>query len=731
MKRMKATIGLLLLMTINCGQANLLATQDESDFQSTFNHAVNLFKQQHSDEAITWFKKALKFDPEFAPSHFNLGLLYTIKQELDTACTCFEKATHYDNNHLKAHYFLACNFVQQGNFEKAIETYFKALRIDPRHIESHIGLAKTMRDNNEIDQSIAWFLRTLDLEPSNIHIRFDLANLYHILGDYDRSIEHFRILLDTHPNLADVHCNLGHSLRGKGEHREAITHYQNALNVHENNPTMHYGLAESYLATGNIFDGFREFEWRWKRAKDTRKFGEKLWDGSDPAGKIILLRAEYGQGDTIQFIRYARLLKERGARIIVESQHTLVPLLSLCNYIDEIIVVKDPVEQLPTFDFQIPLMSLPYAFGTTRETIPSDIPYLKADHVLVEQWKEKLANDKNIKIGICWEGSPYYESFKPLQSKKAVPLETFVPLARLEGVSIYSLQKMNGLDQLQQLPEDITIHSFGPEFDITHGRFMDTAAVIENLDLVVTVDTSVAHLAGSLGKPVWVILPQVADWRWMEPSLNPTMRDKNGQVIEGSLWYPTMRLFRQKQPGKWLSVMQHIVEEVAIHVTTQPSRNKCDTITSDTIVTSEIATGELVDKITILQIKMEKITNPEKLANVERELKILSKTHEQHMDSSSELAALTSQLLDVNKKLWNIEDDIRDKERLQEFDDEFIQLARSVYFTNDERCRLKREINTLSGSRIVEEKSYTDYTNNESREEIQQTLTQRFSCATA
>lgn len=538
-------------------------------------------------------------------------------------------------------------------------------------------------------------LHSAHAQTLDITKQFELGNRSFQKHDYDNACTHYRSILRTNNNLINVHYNLAMTLRSMGRMEEAIHHYRKTLTARPMDASAHYGLAEALLSTGNFQEGWREFEWRYQRDGDSRRFGDHLWHNQDLTGKTILVRSEYGQGDTIQFVRYLPMLKDLGARVVLEAQPSLVRLLLPSAYIDEIVTVQENFDNLPDFDYQVPIMSLPNRFNTTIDSVPAEVPYLAADQELIDLWRDHLSHDTNFKIGICWDTSPYYEQFKSPLSQKSILLENFIPLAHLHGVSLYSLQKMNGLDQLEMLPNEVTIHTFGDEFDARNGRFMDTAAVIENLDLIITVDTSIAHLAGALGKPVWVVLPCVADWRWMQ-NRNTTP------------WYPTMRLFRQEYPGEWQPVMDNIVNALFGFVLDQRTRSMFIQDTSEK-VTAEIAYGELIDKITILEIKDQRINDPEKLRNVRTELNTLRTTYAQRVAHSEKLDSLKRKLFDVNAQLWEIEDNIRNKERSRTFDQEFIELARSVYYTNDERCSIKRQINNVLGSRIVEEKSYQKY----------------------
>jgi len=301
------------------------------------------------------------------------------------------------------------------------------------------------------------------------------------------------------------------------------------------------------LALGNFAQGWPAYEYRWVNPPSyNQQLKHYLARNDTLAGKTVLLKTEYGLGDTLQFIRYAQKLKNKGATIIVESQKPLVQLLSLCPYIDTVIPAGGP---LPNCNFTALLMSLPLIFDTTLETVPAHTPYLYADQQLTTYWQQQLSQDNKLKIGICWQADPHKNSNDTVAQKdakkKSIPLNLLAQLSTLENVSLYSLQKINGLEQLAQLPDIYTVHDFGSTIDEQHGPFMDIVAIIKNLDLVITIDTAIAHLAGGLGVPVWVVLPHTADWRWLLQRNN-------------SPWYPTMQLFRQQSPDNWQDVITTI-----------------------------------------------------------------------------------------------------------------------------------------------------------------------------
>jgi hypothetical protein len=329
--------------------------------------------------------------------------------------------------------------------------------------------------------------------------------------------------------------------------------------------------------------------------------------------------------------------------------------------------------------------------------IPHQVPYVSPDAALVESWRGKIGasltprvgvRERALRIGIAWQGSPTFKG----DQFRSIPLAHFAPLAQVSGVTLISLQKTAGLDQIAANRDAVPLTVF-PDLDAA-APFVDTAAVMQHLDLIITSDTAIAHLAGALGRPVWVALGMDCDWRW-------------GIGRADSPWYPTMRLFRQKKFGDWPgvftemagSVVRWLGGEVVLsehHLTTQPPNH----------LTCPVSAGELIDKITILEIKLERIADEAKRANVRRELELLRAARPTSIAPSAALRKLETELKAVNGRLWEIENEVRMLEAAGDFGAQFIALARSVYKENDNRAALKRQINEMLGSPIVEEKSY-------------------------
>ncbi|HTU17699.1 MAG TPA: hypothetical protein VMG10_06505, partial [Gemmataceae bacterium] len=404
------------------------------------------------------------------------------------------------------------------------------------------------------------------------------------------------------------------------------------------------------------------------------------WDGAHLPDKTILLWSEQGLGDVIQFVRYAAVVKERVGRVVFYCAPPLVPLLSGCPGVDDIVAEGQVVTD---FDMQAPLMSLPAICGTALATVPQAIPYVPVDSERVRAWCDRLPGEGTFRIGLVWQGNPRHG----WDRHRSAPLASFEPLARVPNVTLISLQKGPGREQLDAVRKRFDVWDLGDELDESGGAFVDTAAVMASLDLVVTVDTAAAHLGGALGVPVWLALSRIADWRWL--------RER-----DDTPWYPSMRLFWQKQLGDWPTVFESMAEAL---------RPMVDARQGSYRIAVTVVPGELLDRLTILEIKRERLCDPAKQAIVRSELASLRQAWEERIAVSEELTCLTAALRAVNEELWDYEDRLRLHERAGEFGPEFVVAARAVYLANDRRAALKQEVNELLGAGPGEPKDYANY----------------------
>jgi tetratricopeptide (TPR) repeat protein len=349
----------------------------------------------------------------------------------------------------------------------------------------------------------------------------------------EKALLFFKQALSLNPQSTETLYNIAYVLKNMGRAHESLEYYNKVIAQEPDNTGAHIGRAQAHLMVGNYTQGWQDLEWRLGGPYSyTQECARYLLHNQSLRNKKILLRAEWGIGDTLMFIRYAQLFHEQGAYVMVHLIHeSLVPLLRAQPYIDE---VFGPDQPAPAFHLQVPMISLPIVFGTTLENMAWRIPYICVDNRLQTYWKNYLTHDNSIKIGICWHGNTIHSS------EKFIPLWHIAHLANMPGISLYSLQKKHGLEQLADQSFAKTIKLL-PDF-VDQTPFLDTAAIMKNLDLVITVDTSIAHLAGALGIPVWVVLPHIADWRWMQSRTD-------------SPWYPTMKLFRQSSQDNWTTVI--------------------------------------------------------------------------------------------------------------------------------------------------------------------------------
>jgi tetratricopeptide (TPR) repeat protein len=462
------------------------------------------------------------------------ALQYHQSGNLSQAETLYRQILQQEPEHLKALHCLGLIAHQTEHIEDAIALYQQVVSIDPTYVWVYNDFGTLLRQQGWLEDAIAAYQEAIVLKPDFALAHYNLGNVLQENQQIEAAITAFQQAIALKPDFTEAYYNLGVLLQDQGQLADAIATYQKLLDISPNHVNAHLNLAIALLLTGDFTSGFAEFEWRWQLPEHpSRNFPQPLWDGSDLAGRTILLHAEQGFGDSIQFVRYAPLVAERGGRVILECQAPLVRLLETMNGVEQVIA-RDT--ELPEFDLQAPLMSLPFLFQTTLDTVPVQIPYLTAP---ASPLKLSRSPHAKLHVGIVWAGNPERQGDRD----RSCPLHYFYPVLELPEVACYSLQKGAVVSELAQLSNQYPIQDLSEQLH----DFADTAAAIQQLDLIITVDTAVAHLAGALGHPVWVVLAHLPDWRWMCDRLD-------------SPWYPGMRLFRQSAPGDWSSVFTQVVK---------------------------------------------------------------------------------------------------------------------------------------------------------------------------
>jgi tetratricopeptide (TPR) repeat protein/ADP-heptose:LPS heptosyltransferase len=571
----------------NVAQAEQVLRQLVKDHPSSaeawFQLAALLQGQSKLDQALDAYRRVVQLFPNHAEGHTSIGILLCRLGKKQEGEASFRNAIRIKPDHAQAHNNLGVVLAETGRRGEALASWQETVRIAPNYAEGHFNVAVGLAEAERADEAIVHYNTTIRLRPDFAEAYSNLGLLHVEKGEPSEAVVLLKHAVRLKPDFFDAHNNLGLALADLGRAEEALAAYNEALRLQQaspevfnncgtalvsmgrteeglacltqslrlkpNYPEARWHQALTWLQQGDMERGWPEYEWRWKRRRARpRRFEQPLWDGSSLNGKTILLWCEQGLGDNLQFIRYAGSVKARSGRVLVECPEKLASLFATCDGVDQVVPER---MDLPSFDVQMPLLSLPGIFKTTPHTVPCEVPYFRADPERVERWRQLLASGGEgiapaalgkRKIGIVWQGNPKHR----WDRHRSFALEHFNGLARRDDVQLYSLQKGASQERIDAFARRFGLIDLGNRFQ----DFADTAAAIRNLDLVITCDSAPAHLAGALGIPVWTALATMSDWRWL------LQRDD-------SPWYPTMRLFRQRRLGDWSEVFDRIESAIA------------------------------------------------------------------------------------------------------------------------------------------------------------------------
>jgi tetratricopeptide (TPR) repeat protein len=460
--------------------------------------AIALQKQGRIEEAIPLYRRAIVQNPADASAYRCLGTAHKARGERELAKACFRRA----------------------------------LELGPLFPAAWNNLGNVLLDDGELDEAADCFRRAARIQPDFAGAHFNLGQVLSKQGQFDLAIDAYRKATAIEPQNADFHCASGATFFAAQRIDDALAACDRAIALRPDFGSAHYNRSLAWLLCGDHERGWPEYEWRFRRTGAAApSFVQPRWDGANSKDTAILLDAEQGLGDTIQFVRYAPWVRARVGKLILRCQKPLRLLLRGAPGIDQIVTQDEP---LPDFDAWFPLMSVPLLFPLSIDAIPRWVPYLSAERSLIDYWTARFKTVDGFRIGIHWQGNPRF----PNDRFRSIPLACFAPLAGVEGTSLISLQKGAGTEQLRAAPPVFPVIDVGLTLDEIHGPFLDTAAILLCLDLVITSDTSLAHLAGALGVETWLAVPHVPEWRWLLGRAD-------------SPWYPTLRLFRQKRVGQW------------------------------------------------------------------------------------------------------------------------------------------------------------------------------------
>jgi Flp pilus assembly protein TadD len=506
-------------------------------------HLLGMVASQRGQyqEAADLIGRAITVNPAVGEYHSNLSLVWMATRRYAEAVESCRRALALKPGSPEIYNNLGNALRENGQLEEAVTAYRTALQLRPQFPGAYNNLGIALRNQGRIDEAIATCRTAVQLEPRSPEAHNNLGTALEAKADIEGALAAYQTALRLRPDLPGTHNNLGNALVALGRVDEAIAAFKVALHLAPNDTQARFNYSLALLLRGDFETGWSYYESRWTAQNLTRKnLAQPMWDGSALHGRRLLIYAEQGFGDSIQFIRYARLAAERGGTVIVECPANLRDLLRGVQGVAEVIATGD---HLPAFDVHLPMLSLPLVFRTTGTNIPQEVPYLFADPIRRRVWVERLgSNGPRRRIGVAWAGNPENRRSRV----RNIRLQDLVPLLRDNRFDFYNLQLGDGTEQLRQLPGEIPVVDFTEHIK----DFADTAALLAELDLVISADTAVVHLAGALGRPVWTLLPFAPDWRW-------------GLAREDSPWYPTMRLFRQPAIGDWESVIQRVAGELS------------------------------------------------------------------------------------------------------------------------------------------------------------------------
>lgn len=490
------------------------------------------------DSAVDCYRQALECDPTSVKTLLNLGYALQALSRYAESLACYGQLLAIEPGNAKAFASRGVALLSIGRLTEALDSCEQALAADPGNPEAYFNAGFVLQELGRHADALTRYEQALAIRPDYPAALSNRGMSLQFLGRHDDALACFERTLAIDPESVEALANRGAALQDLGRYEDALASYDLAQRLRPDYADAHWNESLCRLRIGDFARGWQKYEWRWRTGHlgPMREFAQPLWLGETPiAGRTLLLHAEQGIGDTLQFCRYATRAAALGARVLLEVQP---PLKSLLADLQGVSLLLARGEDLPPFDCHCPLLSLPLAFSKRMETIPSMPAYLRADPARVARWRGVLAPRSGLRVGLIWSG----RADQPDDRNRSIPLAELLPLATA-GTQLVGLQKDVRPADRVVLNERSDIRHFGEDF-------AETAALVELMDVVVSVDTSIAHLAGALGKPVWLLLPRNPDWRWL------LGRDD-------SPWYPSARLFRQQSAGRWAPVIDEVARQLA------------------------------------------------------------------------------------------------------------------------------------------------------------------------
>ena len=509
--------------------------------EQLFTEAQQCEKQNDWSRAIELYRAALQIRPDFLEAHHNLAVALRHDGQAENALKSAQFAAALTPDHPTVQFSLGVSLEQVGHSDEAINAYSKSVDLRPNYIAALSNLGRLLEVKGRLAESIEILERALALAPSATAVLLNLANSALLAGNPQRTTELLKKLIENDPDISEISHSLASNSLGvaahvMGERASAIAHFREAIATTPDFAEAHENLAQALLYEEEYEEAWLEYEWRWlneSNRQTKRKYTGPIWQGGKLDGQTLLVHAEQGFGDVIQFVRLLSLIDSEGGKVILACHAALTDLFLGVAGVDGVVDID---QEIPPYDAHVPLLSLPRLLNISRTNIPN-APYLLSNNASRDH------DTSLLRVGIAWAGMPRHE-FDPHRNRSC-PVEVFEVLKNNSKLVLHSLQTGPNAFELDKINVPGSIIDLNPQIQ----TFRDTADLISNLDLVITVDTALAHLAGSMGKNVWILLATCADWRW---------QDKN----QNNPWYPSARLFRQKTPGNWTDPLHDVMIEI-------------------------------------------------------------------------------------------------------------------------------------------------------------------------
>ena len=512
--------------------------------ESIFFLGILQAKKKDFNKAKDFFIKVIQIDSSYIDAHYNLGIVFNELKDFQNSINCYEKTIQIDSNHADAHNNLGMVFYKLKDFQNSINYYEKAIQIDANNVHAYNNLGNSLIGLERTKEAVDYYKKAIEIDSNYIKAHENLGIAFFKLGEFQKAISCHEKAIQLDPNNLNSHNNLGILFHQLGQFQNAKSYFEKAIQIDPNHPDVNFSFGMLLLSMSDFKNGLIKYEWRKKLPININKLKNIKgleWQGENLNNKTILILSEQGIGDIIQFSRYIYLIeKEYSANIIIKTDKKIAHLFSKSKF--KLIFNED---NIPKYDFYKHLMSLPKIYYEKTKTFPSQINFIPRDKKIALKWKEKLNQIKGFKVGINWQGRKTYE----VDHLRSIPLNYFNDLFNIEKINFISLQKGFGLEQIKNFKHKDKLYNFSKEVDNGENIFEDTIGILQNIDLVISIDSSLVHLSSTIGIKTFALLHFCPDWRW------------NLMTKEFS-WYDNLKIYRQEEVNKWDSIFSLLKKDL-------------------------------------------------------------------------------------------------------------------------------------------------------------------------